>query len=184
MRNFILIVLLGVAAAASWWWSRPEPVEAPRPRTSGDQELGYYLHGARMLGTDESGRVAYEIFADRLDERPGEDRLQLERVQIDYHPPDEMPWVITAGSGSATLDHSEIELADGVEIQSQPTDGRAPVHLTTSKLRFLPMTSLAETDQHVAINAGSWHVEGTGLHTLLKADRLELESDVHGQFAP
>ena len=184
VRNLLLIVLLGAAAAASWWWSRPAPVEAPPPRPSGDQELGYYLHGARMLGTDETGHVAYKIFADRLDERPGEDRLLLERVQIDYHPPDQMPWVITAGSGSATRDHSEIELADGVEVQSQPTDGRAPVHLTTSKLRFLPMTSLVQTDQHVVINAGSWHVEGTGLHTLLKADRLELESDVHGQFAP
>ncbi len=149
VRNLILIVLLGAAAAASWWWSRPAPVEAPRSRASGDQDLGYYLRGARMLGTDESGRVAYKIFADRLDERPGEDRLLLERVQIDYHPPDQMPWVITAGSGSATRDRSEIELADGVEIQSQPTDGRAPVHVTTSKLRFLPLTSLAETDQHV-----------------------------------
>src|SRR6516225_7024603 len=64
VRNLILIVLLGVAAAASWWWSRPEPVEAPPPRASGDQELGFYLHGARMLGTDDSGRVAYEMFAD------------------------------------------------------------------------------------------------------------------------
>ncbi len=105
-------------------------------------------------------------------------------MQIDYHPPDQMPWVITAGSGSATRDHSEIELADGVEIQSQPTDGRAPVHVTTAKLRFLPMTSLAETDQHVVMSVGSWHVEAKGLRTLLKADRMELESDVHGQFAP
>jgi LPS export ABC transporter protein LptC len=184
VRNLILIVLLGAAAAATAWWSRPQPVEAPPPRATGDQEVGYFLHGARMLGTDENGHVTYRISADRLDERPGEDRLALERVQIDYHPPDQMPWVITAGSGSATRDHSEIELADGVEIRSQPTDGRAPVHVTTSKLRFLPMTSLAETDQHVVMNAGSWRVEGTGLRTLLKADRMELESQVHGQFAP
>jgi len=184
VRNLILVVLLGAAAAASWRWSRPAPVEAPAPRATGDQELGYYLRGARMLGTDESGRLAYKILADRLDERPGEERLLLERVQIDYHPPDQMPWVITAGSGSATRDHSEIELADGVDIQSQPTDGRAPVHVTTAKLRFMPMTSLAETDQHVVMSAGSWHVEATGLRTLLKADRMELESDVHGQFAP
>jgi LPS export ABC transporter protein LptC len=184
VRNLILIVLLGAAAVASWWWSRPAPIEAPRARPTGDEELGYYLRGARMLGTDDSGRVAYRIFADRLDERPGEDRLLLERVQIDYRPPDQMPWVITAGTGSATRDHSELELADGVEIHSEPTDGRAPVHITTATLKFLPMTSLAETEQRVVITAGSWHVEGTGLRTLLKADRLELESDVHGKFAP
>jgi lipopolysaccharide export system protein LptC len=184
VRNLILVVLLGAAAAASWWWSRPAPVQEPPPRASANEDLGYYLRGARMLGTDESGRVAYRIFADRLDEQPGEERLLLERVQIDYHPPDQMPWVITAGSGSATRDHSELALAGGVEIHSQPTDGRVPVHITTATLRFLPMTSLVETDQRVVVNAGSWHVEGTGLRTLLKADRMELESDVHGQFAP
>jgi len=92
--------------------------------------------------------------------------------------------VITAGSGTATRDHAEIELTDGVQIQSQPTDGRPPVHVTTPKLKFLPMTSLAETDEHVVMSAGNWHVEANGLRTLLKADRMELESDVHGQFAP
>ena len=105
-------------------------------------------------------------------------------MQIDYHPPDQDALGSQRVSGSATRDHSEIELADGVEIQSQPTDGRAPVHVTTAKLRFLPMTSLAETDQHVVMSVGSWHVEVKGLRTLLKADRMELESDVHGQFAP
>lgn len=184
MRNLLLIVLLGAAAVASWWFSRPTSVEAPRRQAEGDTELGYYLRGARMLGTDMNGRAVYRILADRLEERPNEERLLLERVQIEYHPPGELPWVITAGSGSATRDHSELELKDGVEIRSQPTDGSAPVHVTTAALTFLPPSSSADTDQHVVIDVGNWHLEGVGLRSLLKDERVELKSEVHGKFLP
>jgi LPS export ABC transporter protein LptC len=184
LRNLLLIVLLGAAAVASFLWSRPTPVEAPRRRADADAELGYYLRGARMLGTDASGRGVYRILADRLEERPNEERLLLDRVQIEYHPAGELPWVITAGSGSATRDHSELELKDGVEIRSQPTDGSAPVHVTTSALTFRPPSSSAESDQRVVIDAGSWQLNGVGLRSLLKDQRLELKSDVHGKFLP
>jgi len=182
VRNFLLIVLLGTAAVASWLWSRPTSLEQPRRREGGDTELGYYLRGARLLGTDESGRAAYRILADRLEEHPDQERLLLEHVQVEYHPPGDLPWVITASSGNATRDRSELELKDGVEIRSQPTDGSAPVHVTTPTLRFLPPTSSAESDDRVVIDAGRWHLEGVGLH--LKGDRVELESDVHGKFVP
>ena len=183
MRNWLLIVLLGAAAVASWLWSRPIVGPPPR-RASGEVELGYYLRGARMLGTDENGRAVYRILADRLEERPNEERLLLERVQIEYHPPGALAWVITSGSGSATRDHSELELKDSVEMRSQPTDGSAPVHVTTPALRFLPATSVAETDQRVVIDNGRWHVDGLKLRAHLKDDRMELESDVHGKFVP
>lgn len=183
MRNLFLIVLLGAAAAASWFWSRPLTTEQPPPHT-GEGDLGYYLRGARMVGTDASGRAVYRILADRLEERPNEERLLLERVQVEYRPPGEVPWVITAGSGNATRDRSLLELRDGVDIRSQPTDGSTPIHLTTAALRFLPATSTAMTDERVVVDAGRWHVEGVGLNTRLKDNRLELESDVHGKFAP
>jgi len=184
VRNLLLIVLLGAAAVATWLWSQPSPPDQSRRPAGGDTELGYYLRGARMLGTDDNGRAVYRILADRLEERPNEERLLLERVQIEYHPPGELPWVITAGSGSATRDHSELELKDGVEIRSQPIDGSAPVRVTTPTLRFLPPTSRAETDERVVIDSGRWHLEGVRLRALLKGHRMELESDVHGKFVP
>jgi len=184
VRNLVLLVLLGAAAFASWFWSRPTMIEPPRQHAAGEGDLGYYLRGARMVGTDASGRAVYRILADRLEERPSEERLVLERVQVEYRPPGEMPWVITAGSGNATRDRSLLELKDGVDIRSQPTDGSPPVHVTTPALRFVPATSSAESDQRVVIDAGSWHLEGVGLNTRLKDNRVELESDVHGKFFP
>jgi LPS export ABC transporter protein LptC len=177
------MLLLGAAAVASWIYSRPEPVAAPR-RASGDEApLGYYLRGARLVGTDANGQVAYRILADRLEEQPDQERLLLEQVRIEYHPANEVPWQITAGTGSAPKDASELELGGGVELRSEPTDGSSPVQISTQSLRFTPGTSSIASDQTAKLRIGDWHLEGKGLRAHLKDERLQLESDVHGKFA-
>jgi LPS export ABC transporter protein LptC len=183
VRNFILMVLLGAAAVASWIYSRPEPAQAPRRSGGDDAPLGYYLSGARIVGTDENGREAYRILAGRLEEQTGADRLLLERVQIEYHPTDRVPWIITAGNGSAPKDRSRLELGGRVELRSSPTDGSAPVHVATESLRFDPNTSDAESDTPTDLSVGDWKLSGKRLRANLKDERLKLESDVHGKFA-
>jgi LPS export ABC transporter protein LptC len=177
------MLLLGAAALASWIYGMPGPVEAPRRASGGDAPLGYYLRGARLLGTDETGRVAYRILAERLEEQTGEDRLLLEQVRIEYQPANEVPWVITAGNGSAPKDGSRLELGGGVEIHSQPTDGSKPVLISTRELTFEPESSIATSVQRTELRVGDWQVSGTGLNANLKDERLKLESQVHGKFS-
>jgi LPS export ABC transporter protein LptC len=184
LRNLILIILLGAAAVASFILSRPLPVETRSRSSDGTAALGYYLSGARLLGTDASGHVAYSIAAERLEENVGQERLLLEGVVVDYHPPDETPWIITASRGSAPKDRTLLDLTGGVELRSAPTDGSMPMHLATESLRFTPSTASAESDQRVEIRFGAWRVDAMGLRTLLKDRWLELESEVHGELVP
>jgi LPS export ABC transporter protein LptC len=184
LRNVLLIILLGAAALASWIFSRPLPIET-RSRTSESAgSPGYYLLGAHLRGTDESGQVAYSIAAERLEENVDLGKLLLEGVVVDYHPPDEVPWVIVAARGVAPKDRAQLDLTGGVEVRSAPADGSMPVQITTESLRFTPSTSSAVTDQPVAIEFGDWRVDAVGLRTLLKDRRLELESQVHGEVLP
>jgi LPS export ABC transporter protein LptC len=184
LRNLLLIVLLGAAAIASWVLSRPLPIETRARATENATPLGYYLLGAQLRGTDESGQVAYSIAAERLEENIDLGKLLLEGVVVDYHPPDEIPWVITAARGTAPKDRTLLDLTGGVEVRSAPTDGSEPVQIITESLRFTPSTSSAVTDQHVAIQFGDWRVDAVGLSTLLKDRLLELESQVHGEVLP
>jgi lipopolysaccharide export system protein LptC len=184
LRNLFLILLLGAAAVASWFYSRPLPIETRPPASEDATPLGYYLLGTRLRGTDESGHVAYSIAAERLEENVDLGRLLLEGVVVDYHPPEEIPWVITAARGSAPKDRNMLDLAGGVELRSAPTDGSTPVQITTESLRFTPSTSSAESDQRVDIEFGDWRVDAVGLRTLLNDRRLELESQVHGEVLP
>jgi LPS export ABC transporter protein LptC len=183
LRNLILMLLLGAAAVASWFYSRPEPVAAPIRSSGSDAPLGYYLRGARLLGTDENGHVAYRILADRLEEHPDQERLLLERVEIEYRPTNEMSWLITAGRGSAPKDGSVVELAGGVEVKSEPSDGRKPIQITTESLTFEPESSSLESEASTEIRVGDWQVAGKGLRAHLKDESYKLESDVHGKFS-
>jgi len=128
--------------------------------------------------------VAYRILADRLDELPGEDRLRLEGVKVEYGPADETAWAISAASAITPKDGSLLDLAGDVELRSSPADGSHPLTILTQALRFSPDTSSVESDEAVQFRVGDWQLDAVGLRTDLKGDTLELESQVHGKFAP
>jgi LPS export ABC transporter protein LptC len=184
VRNIVVTVLLAISAAATWLatWQRQDP--NPTGEAQADtRPLGYYLRGARILGTDEQGRPAYSIRAERLDEVPDEQRLRLESVTVEYQPAEETAWAISAASATAPRDGSLLDLVGNVEVRSAPTDGSQPVTITTDNLRFTPNTSRVETEEPVRFRVGDWQFGAVGLRTDLKGDSLELESQVHGTFS-
>jgi len=184
LRTLLLLTVLAAIALATWLYNRPSTTETAGGSRGEAAPLGYYLKGARMLGTDASGRVSYRLAADRLEEKPSDELLLLSGVRMEYLPADDGEWVIVAAAASAPKDGSELELKGGVEVRSKPTTGVAPTIITAETLRFLPKTSSAETEDEVHIRVGDWQLNATGLRTLLKADTLQLESKVHGKFAP
>jgi LPS export ABC transporter protein LptC len=184
MRNTVVMIVLALLAAATGLvrWQRETPAPAPAVGES-TSPLGYYLHGARLLGT-ERGRVVYRVSAARLEELPGEDRLRFETVSVDYRPNDASAWEISAATASGSRDGSLLELAGNVELRSAPEDAATPVFFATAKLRFSPDTSIAESAEPVEFRVGDWQLEAKGLRTNLKDETLTLESEVHGTFAP
>jgi LPS export ABC transporter protein LptC len=178
------MVVLAALAIATWLYRRV-PSTAPRtPPAEGAQPLGYYLRAARMLGTDEQGRIAYRILADNLEELPDQQRLKLDGVRIEYLPADADAWLISANAGTAPKDGSELELNGDVSLRSEPRDGGKAVVIAAETLRFFPESSSAESETPVTISLGDWRVEAGRLRTHLKGDIVELESKVHGKFAP
>lgn len=184
MRNTVVILVLAILAAASWvaTWQGQELRQAER--STDTRSLGYYARGTRILVTDEQGRVTARVRAERLDELPDEELLRLEGVAVEYAPPDETAWAISAATASTPKDGSLLELAGDVEIRNVPTNGSVQQTILTQALRFWPDTSNVESDQPVEMRVGDWRLHTVGLSTDLKGDTLELESQVHGTFAP
>jgi lipopolysaccharide export system protein LptC len=160
-------------------WQR-EDASPPVDRAGETEPLGYYARGARVTGTDEQGRPTYRISADRLDELPGEERLQLTGVNVDYQPPGEAAWTFTAATAKYARDGSRLDLKGDVEVRSSSTDGSRPMTLATEQLLLSPDTSRAESDGAVKIRVGDWQLDATGLRADLKERTLELESVQHG----
>ena len=185
MRNTVVMIVLAILAAATWvlTWQRQAAAPAVE-RVEDAAPLGYYIRGARVQRTDEGGRVAYQVFADRLDELPDDQRLQLTGVKVEYRPADETPWWISAASASSAKDLSQIDLVGNVELRSAPTDGSEPWTVVTESLRFSGDTSRAEAEKLVEIRVGDWRFDAVGLRVDLKGETLELESQVHGTLLP
>jgi LPS export ABC transporter protein LptC len=179
------MVVLAILAAATWvaTWQRDD--QAPPVDQIADAEpLGYYARGARLSGTDEQGRLTYRIFAERLDELPGDERLQLTGVNVEYQPSDDAEWTLSAATAKYARDGSTVDLLGNVEMRSMPSDGSRPVRLVTDQLLFSPDTSSAETDESVEIRVGDLQLKGVGFRSDLKGGTLKLESDVYGTFVP
>jgi LPS export ABC transporter protein LptC len=181
VRNTFVMLVLAIVAAAAWiaTWQR-EDSSASVDRATETQPLGYYARGARVTATDEQGRPTYRIFAERLDEVPGEQRLQLTGVNVAYEPPGETAWTLTAATGKYARDGSRLDLNGNVEVRSSPTDGSRPLTFTTERLLFSPDTSSAESDEPVEIRVGDWQLDAIGLRADLKEHTLALESVEHG----
>jgi LPS export ABC transporter protein LptC len=185
LRNTVVMVVLAILAAATWiaTWDRLD-VGAPVDRPPASAPLGYSARGARISRTDEQGRLLYRVFAERFAEVPGEERVQLVGVNIDYQPADETEWTLMAASGTLARNRSQLDLLGNVEVRSMPADGSRPVTIVTDKLLFSPDTSSVESDDKVEIRVGDLHLRGVGLRSDLKGGTLKLESDVHGTIVP
>jgi LPS export ABC transporter protein LptC len=181
LRNSLAIALLSAAALASWYWSRQPPVSTLR-RTSAGETAGYYLRGARMIGTDENGDIRYRIHADRLAEQQDTELLEMQGVRIEYLSPARGAWSISADRATSPKDRSVVDLEGSVAIDSRPERGSA-LSIKTTKLRFEPATAMVQTAAPVNVELGALRVAANGLRAHLNDDKLELESGVHGKLA-
>jgi LPS export ABC transporter protein LptC len=181
LRNSLAIALLSAAALASWYWSRQPPVRTSQAAAGAPP--GYYLRGARLVGTDESGDVVYRMRADDLAEQPERELLEMRGVELEYLSPQRDQWSISAERATAPKDRSIVDLEGAVRIVNRPADGGMPLSIETARLRFETAEAVVRTDAAVSVQVGSLQVSANGLLAHLKDDKLELESSVHGKLA-
>jgi lipopolysaccharide export system protein LptC len=69
------------------------------------------------------------------------------------------------------------------KAEQQPGEGEELVILTRD-VRVLLEERIASTQALVTMNMGPHSVSARGMRAYLKQDRVELQSEVHGRFAP
>lgn len=184
VRNAFAAVVLAAAAAMTGYWSRqPSPASVLR---AGDDSapLGYWLRGARLSGAGDDGRIAYTITAEHAAELPGENKLELTEVTIEYRPENDVSWSVTAAHATAPKSGSPLELTGGVELTSDPADGSPPTVIKAQAMRLSAEEYTAESSGPIELRIGDDVLRAVGLRADLKADDLRLESNGHGRFTP
>ena len=183
-RELFSLGALTAIAMLTWLWSRQgidneDPVAAQSAAVP-----GYYLRGASILGTDEQGRALFHVQAASAEELPAENRLLLSDVAVRYQPEAQVPWVLTATEGQALLEETYLDLSGEVELTRNGEPDSGPMTIRTSSLRLEPETYDVRTDAPVSLWFGNRRLDAVGLNANLKAERLALESSIHGEFGP
>jgi LPS export ABC transporter protein LptC len=184
IRSGLSLALLMCVAAATWYLRSPTAPAAGDAVARDAGPPGYYLRGARLLGADASGRITYIVSADSAQEIPQEGALELSGVAIEYAPENDVPWEVSAARATAPKGGDHLELMGSVELRSKPSDGAAPTVIVTDRLRFTPDQFSAESAGPVELRLGDSVLNAVGFKADLKEDSVELESEVHGRFAP
>jgi len=183
IRRLLGITVLAAAAISSWYLARTlTPAETVEIQSSVLRD-GYYIRSARMLGTDDTGELLYEIEAEYA-EQIGQNEIEFQNVQIQYAPPAEVPWTLNADKAVIGEDQRRLMLSGHVTAVSADGFEGEVTEIRTPYLELEPDTYVAETDERVQIRIGSRSLTATGMLALLQDNRLQLKSNVSGKFVP
>ena len=183
LRNTGSFLLLLAAAAASWYLASSLEQAAPPREPAEPVERGFYLKGARILGTGETGELVYEIEADYAEQR-SDNRIAFDNVRIKYSPKSEVPWSLSADQAMITGNQEVLTLSGHVLAVSAEGFSGNVTEIRTDWLELEPEGYRAYTDRRVQIRIGERSLTATGMEALLRENRLTLESNVSGKFLP
>ncbi len=182
-RNILTICGLLLIAVGSWYLASSSQ-EPEITKTVADTKFGgYYLRSARILGTDDSGKLLYEIVAEYA-EQQANNEIELQNVRINYSTGADVPWAISADMAMISDDLDVLRLSGHVVAVSGEGFSGQVTEIRTPLLDIDPIAYRAETDSRVQIRIGSRSLTATGMLALLQENRLQLKSNVSGKFVP
>jgi lipopolysaccharide export system protein LptC len=113
-------LLLGAALLTGFIVLRGPSTEdptAPRARLG----LGYYVKGARLLGTGPDGQILYRVTTTAAEQQLADGTITMRDVNVDYVPAAEVPWKLQADRGQIPPDRNIIELMGNVVASTEAT---------------------------------------------------------------
>lgn len=178
----LALIILASLAAGGWWLNghvgqvAPDNADRPAPE-------GFYMTEAEISLAGPDGLPRYRLIADQIRQHALRGETALNGVRVDYNVYSPNPWTLTAPWGLLSADQSLLDLWGGVEIIGDSED-HGPTTLATERLQVDTRTHIARTDLHVVLGLGPQQVSAVGMVADLLAERVQLQSQVHGRFLP
>jgi len=162
------------------------------------QDPGYAARDAEVIETGFDGRERYRLNARVIRQQSETGAIDLEDLRMDYHPgaqdripgeksddtPSKETWHLKSDHGQVLADGDDVQLKGNVVVTGQVPDSGDPLALTTDTLRINTPTQFIETRAPVTLRSAGYDLSAVGMQYDLKAGKLRLESQVHGEFSP
>ncbi|KPX03559.1 Uncharacterized protein ALO75_03635 [Pseudomonas syringae pv. coryli] len=91
------------------------------------------------------------------------------------------PWHVQSKRGEVSSGGDQVELMDSVRVERTDEKQRTTI-ITSSRMTVFPQKEYAETDQDVRIDGAGGVTTAKGMKAYLKDSRMDLLSNVRGQY--
>jgi LPS export ABC transporter protein LptC len=182
-----LLILLGLAlvGVAVWLTLSPRQAEPVTAQNSGPgrPDLGYSATDASVVETGVDGLPLYTLQAHQIQEDPDTNIINLSTVHMSFRDTHGNEWQTPADQAQARQDSAQIDLAGSIDLFGTPSGSDKSVHVLTDQLHVDTHTDVI-TAPAVTLTWGGIVIHAPGLVVDTKDQKLSLESDLHGHFAP
>lgn len=143
--------------------------------------LGYYLKDAVITDTTPAGEPRTRIAAEKIEQNPADNSVQMQGVRVDYLAIARQPWTLTSKQAYLPSESRTITFSGDVTLRGSARENGAVIRTRTLSLDT--EKQIANTRDDVTIEVGSREIFSRGLTADLKTQKLKLESS-HGRFLP
>lgn len=174
--------LLGGLVLGTWYLAVSSTDEAaPRVRALGHAP-DYFVEGVAMIRVASDGRPVFRMLAEDMRHYPDDGSTEFTDPLIVSLDPERPTVRLTARRARTDAEGRITELFDEVVLVREAGDGAPRMTLETDYATVDSETETARTSHPVVIRRAGSVLQGTGMKFDNIARRLELDSEVRGQW--
>jgi len=182
-KRVLLLFILALAAFLSWWLSSTGPSLKPRVEKQ-RHDPDYYLVNFTLTTMGDDGSRKHQLSADNMFHYPDDDTASLENPHLVIFHDDADSWDIRAEHGLVSEAGKSVMLQGDVFIEQISTRSDQGMQIITRDVSVKTEEEFASTEQPITIKDRYGVTEAIGMRADLKEHRLQLMSQVRGNYQP
>ena len=168
-------------ASVGYWNISPERfLDTPKAAVD-ESAIDYYALNARSLQFLPDGKLQYEMTSDKIEHVLSSEVTLMTKPDLQMYRGTAFPWHVQSERGEVNPDGTEVELIDSVRVARTDEKNRTTV-ITSSRMTVFPQKQYAQTERDVRIDGAGGVTTGKGMKAYLKDGRMDLLSNVRGQY--
>ncbi|MBA1230035.1 LPS export ABC transporter periplasmic protein LptC [Pseudomonas viridiflava] len=182
IRKFLIFGVLGLLLAAVGYWNVSPESFMDQPLSSVDENaIDYYAVNTHTVQYLPDGNVQYEMTADKVEHLKETEVSLLTTPDLQMYRGTAFPWHVQSKQGEVSPSGDQVELIDSVRVARTDEKQRTTI-ITSSRMTVFPQKQYAQTDQDVRIDAAGGVTTAKGMKAYLNDSRMDLLSNVRGQY--
>ena len=182
IRNIALFSVIAALLVAIGYWNVTPERFLDQPAAQVDESaIDYYAINAHSVQFLPDGKLQYEMTADKVEHLKASEVTLLTKPDLQMYRGTTYPWHVQSERGEVNPDGTEVELIDSVRVARTDEKDRTTI-ITSSRMTVFPQKQYAQTEQDVRIDGAGGVTTGKGMKAYLKDGRMDLLSNVRGQY--